>query len=59
MGYSSPATDHQVSTDENKDGALTTAEWKGMLIDPKPADGNGDGRITVEEYAGWLQNRQN
>lgn len=45
--------------DENKDGALVASEWKGMLIDPKPADGNGDGRITMEEYAGWLQNRQN
>lgn len=43
--------------DENKDGALVAAEWKGMLIDPQPADANGDGRITVEEYAGWLQNR--
>jgi hypothetical protein len=44
--------------DENKDGALASDEWKGMIIDPQPADANRDGRITKQEYAGWLQNRQ-
>lgn len=45
--------------DENNDGALVASEWEGMLIDPQPADADGDGRVTVQEYAGWLQNRQN
>ncbi|MEX0824863.1 MAG: EF-hand domain-containing protein [Pirellulaceae bacterium] len=44
--------------DKNGDGVLIASEWKGELIDPQPADANSDGRVTVEEYVGWLQNRQ-
>ena len=43
--------------DANKDKALTAAEWGKMLMNPGPADANRDGRITVEEYAAWMQSR--
>jgi hypothetical protein len=28
-------------------------------VDPSPADTNRDGKIIVEEYALWIQSRQN
>ncbi len=40
-----------------EDGALTAGEWSSMLINPSPADANRDGRITIPEYAQWLQSR--
>jgi len=40
--------------DKNGDGALTASEWETMLVDPKPADGDKDGRITIPEYAIWM-----
>ena len=42
--------------DSNQDGVLTPSEWKEMLMSPAKADANRDGRITVEEYALWMQN---
>jgi Ca2+-binding EF-hand superfamily protein len=42
--------------DKNKDGVLTPSEWKEMLMSPAKADFNRDGKVTVEEYAMWLQN---
>ena len=44
--------------DTNKDGVLTASEWKSLLMDPSPADTNRDGRVTVEEYAIWMQTRR-
>lgn len=44
--------------DKNKDGALTASEWEKMLMSPAAADANRDGRITVQEYALWMQSRQ-
>ncbi len=43
--------------DKNKDGALVPSEWSSMLMNPAPADGNRDGRVTIEEYAMYLQSR--
>ena len=43
--------------DKNNDKALTASEWEKMLLNPAPADGNRDGRITVSEYAVWMQSR--
>lgn len=45
--------------DKNDDKVLTASEWEKMLMNPAPADeaGNRDGRITVTEYAQWLQSR--
>lgn len=40
--------------DKNGDFALTASEWGKMLISPAAADFDGDGRITVQEYAGFL-----
>ncbi len=38
--------------DKNKDGQLTVDEWGSMIVKPKEGtDANGDGVITVEEYA--------
>lgn len=37
--------------DKNKDGRLTPDEWSSMITKPDGADSNGDGAITVEEYA--------
>ena len=39
--------------DQNNDGQLTAAEWEKMLIKPTGADTNGDGVITVDEYAAF------
>tara|TARA_R110002072_G_scaffold72506_9_gene173348 strand:+ start:5187 stop:6629 length:1443 start_codon:yes stop_codon:yes gene_type:complete len=43
--------------DSNKDGALTSTEWKSMLLSPAGADFNGDGRVTIQEYAQHMANR--
>jgi len=51
------ATRNITRYDKNKDSVLTADEWKDMLVDPSPADANKDGRITVEEYATWMQMR--
>ena len=39
--------------DLNRDSQLTANEWEKMIIKPTGADGNGDGVITVEEYAAF------
>ncbi len=44
--------------DKNGDKALTASEWDKMLMSPADADGNRDGRITVEEYASWMMSRE-
>lgn len=44
--------------DKNADFELTPDEWSKMLISPADADFNGDGRITVHEYAGYLIAKQ-
>ncbi len=44
--------------DKNNDNALTPSEWESMLMSPAAADANRDGRITVEEYALWMQSKQ-
>jgi Ca2+-binding EF-hand superfamily protein len=43
--------------DKNNDAALTASEWEKMLMSPADADANRDGRVTVEEYALWMQSR--
>ncbi len=40
--------------DKNGDLALSATEWGTMMISPAGADFNGDGRITVLEYAQFL-----
>lgn len=44
--------------DKNNDRMLTASEWEKMLMSPADADGNRDGRITIEEYAVWMQARE-
>jgi Ca2+-binding EF-hand superfamily protein len=44
--------------DNNKDGQLTASEWGKMLMSPAAADGDRNGKITVQEYASWMQSRQ-
>ncbi len=44
--------------DKNKDNVLTASEWEKMLMSPAAADSNRDGKITVDEYAFWMQSRQ-
>lgn len=44
--------------DKNGDQALTASEWEKMLMSPADADGNRDGRITVEEYGAWMMSRE-
>ena len=44
--------------DKNKNGELTAAEWSTMLMSPAKADGNRDGKITVNEYASWMKSRE-
>ncbi len=39
--------------DKNGDKVLVRDEWVSMSKDPSAADVDGNGRITVEEYAGW------
>ncbi len=43
--------------DKNKDDALTASEWKPMLMSPAAADANRDGRVTIIEYALWMESR--
>ena len=42
--------------DLNKDGRLEPDEWRVMRGKPQSADGNHDGRITVEEFAQYVAN---
>lgn len=42
--------------DKNKDGVLTSDEWKSMSRDPSAADTNDDKKISVEELVSWLTN---
>ncbi|MFK7738073.1 MAG: protein kinase [Pirellulaceae bacterium] len=42
--------------DRNGDGQLTKPEWEKMIIKPTGADANGDGIITIQEYANWRAN---
>jgi len=44
--------------DKNRDGQLTVDEWSVMLSSPKGADANGDGVITVEEYADYRMSKK-
>ncbi|MEZ6137614.1 MAG: EF-hand domain-containing protein [Pirellulaceae bacterium] len=39
--------------DKNGDKQLTASEWDAMIIKPDGADSNGDGVITVDEYAAF------
>ncbi len=39
--------------DTSNDGVLTANEWAVMSKDPSAADADGDGRISVNEYARW------
>jgi len=39
--------------DKNADGKLTVDEWNNMIVKPDGADANGDGAITIEEYAAF------
>lgn len=55
--YVKTATNIIKSNDKNGDKVLTASEWKNMFLDISPADHNRDGRITMEEYAGWMQAR--
>lgn len=43
--------------DKNSDHALSQSEWKPMLVSPAEADADGDSRITVTEYARWMQSK--
>lgn len=43
--------------DANTDGELTANEWASMSKDPTPADTDGNGRITLEEFARWQVQR--
>jgi len=44
--------------DKNGDGVLERGEVKDMIMDVSPADANNDGKITVLEYAAWMQARE-
>jgi Ca2+-binding EF-hand superfamily protein len=43
--------------DTDEDGSLSEKEWSEMILDVSPADKDKDGKITVEEYAIYLQSR--
>jgi len=43
--------------DKNGDDQLERVEWINMTKNPEAADVDGDGRITVEEYARWSMRR--
>lgn len=40
--------------DTDKNGTLEKEEWSRMSMDPKDADRNHDGHITLDELAAWL-----
>ena len=42
--------------DKNSDKQLTRDEWSDMSKDPAAADVDGNGRVSVEEYARWSMN---
>jgi Ca2+-binding EF-hand superfamily protein len=44
--------------DTNHDGELTAQEWAKMSKNPAMADTDRNGRITVEEFARWMQQQQ-
>jgi Ca2+-binding EF-hand superfamily protein len=44
--------------DKNGDGVLTPSEYGSMLMSPAAADADRDGKITINEYALWMQARQ-
>ncbi|MFK8110719.1 MAG: EF-hand domain-containing protein [Rubripirellula sp.] len=44
--------------DLNGDNQLTASEWGKMLMSPAAADSNRDGKVTVNEFALWMQSRQ-
>jgi Ca2+-binding EF-hand superfamily protein len=41
--------------DTNKDGMLTVNEWKDMSLDVAPADKDGNGQVTINEVAAFMQ----
>lgn len=43
--------------DTNGDLQLTAPEYQNMLMSPAEADSDGDGKISVTEYAAWMQSR--
>ena len=43
--------------DENGDGALSTEECMKMSNNPIAADANKDGKVTLEELAGWYKSQ--
>ncbi|MEM9824952.1 MAG: EF-hand domain-containing protein [Planctomycetota bacterium] len=43
--------------DKNSDGVLTASEWQDMLMSPKAADYNRDGKISADEYAVFLKSK--
>jgi hypothetical protein len=43
--------------DKNGDKHLDSTEWGSMSKNPEAADVDGNGRISVEEYAGWSMKR--
>ncbi|NND98882.1 MAG: hypothetical protein HKN47_16310 [Pirellulaceae bacterium] len=43
--------------DTNDDRVLTEDEWDKMLMNPLKADANGDDKISINEYAQWMESR--
>ena len=43
--------------DKDSDGQLTAAEREKMLLNPEAADADQNGKVTVQEYALWMQVR--
>jgi Ca2+-binding EF-hand superfamily protein len=44
--------------DKNNDQMLTASGWEKMLMSPADADADRDGRISINEYAMWMQSRE-